>query len=192
MRHDNFIHPARGLRIRSRGTLPHWEIEDSTYFVTFRLRDSLPREVAVMLAREKERATQQATTAAQRAEINRLFGEQLDRYLDAGHGSAILSEHGALVADALKHFDGARYELLAWCVMPNHVHVLLFVPGRAELDKIVHSWKSYTAHAIGRGVIWAREYFDRVVRGERETGRTRNYIHANPWKAGLRDWPFLG
>src|SRR6185436_12241393 len=152
MRHDNFIHPARGLRIRSRGTLPHWEIEDSTYFVTFRLRDSLPREVAVMLAREKERATQQATTAAQRAEINRLFGEQLDRYLDAGHGSAILSEHGALVADALKHFDGARYELLAWCVMPNHVHVLLFVPGRAELDKIVHSWKSYTAHAIGRGV----------------------------------------
>src|SRR5439155_6639283 len=157
-----------------------------------RLRDSLPRDVPTMLARDRERAIASAITAAQRAELNRAFGDRLDQYLDAGSGSAILREHGTLVAESLKHFDGSRYELLAWCVMPNHVHVLFFVPGQAELDRIVHSWKSYTAHSVGRGVIWAREYFDRVVRGERELERTRNYIHANPWKAGLRDWPFLG
>ena len=76
--------------------------------------------------------------------------------------------------------------------MPNHVHVLLFVPGRAELDKIVHSWKSYTAHRIGRGVVWAREYYDHIVRSEAEFERTRQYIRANPYQAGLRDWAFVG
>jgi REP element-mobilizing transposase RayT len=192
MRHDNFIHPARGLRIRDRGRMPHWEVEDSAYFVTFRLRDSLPRDVTRMLLRDRERSMASATTAIARAEVNRAFGDRLDQYLDVGSGSSILREHADLVADSLKHFDGERYELLAWCVMPNHVHVLFFVPGAAELDRIVHSWKSYTAHRIGRGVIWAREYFDRVVRGPRELERIRNYIHANPWRAGLRDWPFVG
>ncbi|HEV2718792.1 MAG TPA: transposase, partial [Thermoanaerobaculia bacterium] len=133
-----------------------------------------------------------ARTHAQRAEIKRMFGDRLGRYLDAGFGSAILREHGALVADALKYFDGQRYELNAWCVMPNHVHVLIYVSGRAELDRILHSWKSYTAHRIGRGVIWQREYFDRIVRGTKDLEAMRDYIHANPWRAGFRDWPFVG
>jgi len=85
-----------------------------------------------------------------------MFGDRLDRYLDAGTCSAILREYGGLVADTLKYFDRQRYELDAWCVMPNHVHALIYVPGRAELDRILHSWKSYTAHRIGRGVIWQR------------------------------------
>jgi len=192
MRHDNFIHPASGLSIRSRGMLPHWEVEDSTYFVTFRLKDSLPRDVALMLARDRDRALRQAKTDAQRAEVNRFFADRLDRYLDVGCGSAILTQHGGLVVDALKHFGGQRYQLDAWCVMPNHVHVLLFVSGRAKLDKIVHSWKSYTAHQIGLGVIWQREYFDRIVRDPDELERVRDYIHANPLKAELTDWPFVG
>jgi REP element-mobilizing transposase RayT len=192
MRQDNFIYPGRGLRIRSRGVLPHWEVEDSTYFVTFRLRDSLPRDVAAMLAHDRECAIRQAKTAAQRVEVNRAFGDRLDQYLDAGSGSAILREHGAVVAEALKHFDGQRYELIAWCVMPNHVHVLFFVPGRAELNRIMHSWRSYTAHRIDRGVIWQREYFDRIVRGPEELERMTNYIHANPLRAGLKNWPFVG
>src|SRR5438128_1839740 len=78
MRHDNFIHPGHGLRIRSRGVLPHWEVEDSTYFVTFRLRDSLPRGVAIMLKHDRECAIRQAKTAAQRVEVNRAFGDRLD------------------------------------------------------------------------------------------------------------------
>lgn len=192
MHHDNFIHPARGLRIRSRGKMPHWEILDSTYFVTFRLRDSLPKDVALMLARERERAIRQCLNATQHAKVNRMFGERLDRYLDAGSGSSILREHGALIAAALRHFDGQRYDLDAWCVMPNHVHVLLFIPGQAQLDRVVHSWKSYTAHRIGLGVIWAREYYDRIVRDSRELERTRSYIRENPFKAGLKSWPYVG
>src|SRR5204862_543873 len=123
------------------------------------------------------------------AEINRAFGRQLDSYLDAGFGCAILTEHGALMANALKYFDGKRYELCAWCVMPNHVHALLFVPGRAELGKIVHSWKSYTAHRVGRGVLWAREYYDHIVRGSGELERTAEYIRANPYNAVLSSSP---
>jgi len=191
MRYNNFVHPSRGLRMRSRGTLPHWEVENSTYFVTFRLRDSLPREVAKTLMRQREAAMRQAKTAAQRAEVERMFGDRLDRYLDAGCGSAILTEHGTVVVEALKHFDGDRYELDSWCVMPNHVHVLVFVPEIARLDRVLHSWKSFTAHRIGLGAIWQREYFDRIVRDAEELERTRDYIHANPWRAGLKDWPFV-
>jgi REP element-mobilizing transposase RayT len=192
MRHDNFIHPARGLRIRNRGRMPHWEVEDSTYFVTFRLRDSLPRDVVRALVREREHVLRQAHNRVDRAEANRLLDRRLDWYLDQGHGSGLLREHGQLVADALSHFDGLRYELFAWCVMPNHVHALVHIAGLADLASIVFSWKSYTAHAIGLGPIWAREYFDRIVRDERELERTREYIHGNPRKAGLRDWPFVG
>ena len=104
MRHDNFIHPGHGLRIRSRGTMPHWEVEDSTYFVTFRLRDSLPKDVAAILVKERDQAMRQATTVAQRTEINRIFGDRLDQYLDAGSGSSILKDYGALVSEAIKHF----------------------------------------------------------------------------------------
>jgi REP element-mobilizing transposase RayT len=191
MPQERFIY-ARGLRIRDSGHLPHWEADDCSYFVTFRLRDSLPREAVVQLMRERERLLAKATSATQRMEVCRAFGWQLDAFLDAGHGSGILREHGGIVAQALKHFDRERYELLSWCVMPNHVHVLLHVPGRAELDSILHSWKSYTAHEIGLGVIWAREYFDRLIRGPKEMEETAAYIRANPEKAGLRNWAFVG
>jgi REP element-mobilizing transposase RayT len=183
---------ARGVRIRDSGRLPHWEAEDSSYFVTFRLRDSLPRAVAVQLLRERERLLAKATSSTQKMEVSRAFARRLDSFLDAGHGSGLLREHGQVVAEALKHFDGQRYALLSWCVMPNHVHVLLQVPGVARLDSILHSWKSYTAHQIGLGVIWAREYYDRVIRGAKELEETWEYIRANPEKAGLGDWPFVG
>jgi REP element-mobilizing transposase RayT len=182
---------TRGVRIRDRGRMPHWEAADSSYFVTFRLRDSLPLEVIVRLKRERAQLLAKAITVAERMEANRAFGMRLDLFLDKGYGSGILREHGSVVAAALKHFDGSRYELIAWCVMPNHVHVLFFVPGLAELDAILHSWKSYAAHRIGR-VIWAREYFDHVIRGPGELERIGEYIRENPRKAGLRDWPFVG
>ena len=76
--------------------------------------------------------------------------------------------------------------------MPNHVHVMLYVERGDDVPEIVHSWKSYTAHKIGRGVIWQREYFDRVIRSPAEFHNTRAYILANPGKAGLANWPWTG
>ena len=80
--------------------------------------------------------------------------------------------------------------------MPNHVHVLIQTLGEQSLARIVHSWKSYTAHRaneiLGRsGTFWQREYFDRIVRDEEDLRRTIEYVIENPVKAGLRDWPWV-
>ena len=92
-----------------------------------------------------------------------------------------------------------RYRLLAWVVMPNHVHVLIELIDGHPLSGIVHSWKSYTAHEINRtpgnqGKIWQREYFDRWIRNEEHNWQAVWYIHDNPVKAGLvrvqEEWPY--
>ena len=127
-----------------------------------------------------------------RARIDQAFGVRLDRELDQGYGSCLLHEHAETVAKAIKHFNGQRYELHAWCVMPNHVHVMVQIARGEDLPRVVHSWKSYSAHEIGRGVIWQREYFDRVIRSPAEFNETAAYIRANPWKAGLRNWAWVG
>ena len=189
MRHDNFI-PS--VTITSRGRLPHWQADNAIYFVTFRLRDSLPADVTRSLLAEREHLARTCCTAVERARLDAHFALRLDQALDAGHGSCLLKQHAPLMADALKHFDGSRYELHAWCVMPNHVHVLLHLQRGHDLPTIIHSWKSFTAHQIGRGVIWQREYFDRLVRGPEDYARTVAYVRGNPSKAGLREWPWVG
>jgi REP element-mobilizing transposase RayT len=118
----------------------------------------------------------------------------------AGHFGARLlqtSECASEVQDALLHFDGERYRLFAWCVMPNHVHVLVEEIGDWRLDRVVHSWKSFTANRINTrldrsGSVWMREYFDRYMRDERHFNTTVAYIEHNPVAAGFvkreRDW----
>ena len=189
MRHDNFI---PHVRRRSRGRLPHWEADDADYFVTFRLRDSLPVPIVRQLLIERAHLVQTAQTDAEQVAIDKAFAVRLDSYLDAGYGACILREHASVVASALRHFDGVRYEVHAWCVMPNHVHVLFHLASGRDLSRVVHSWKWFTAHKIGLGVIWQREYFDRVIRSPEDFRETRRYILENPIKAGLRDWPWVG
>ncbi|MEA2161925.1 MAG: hypothetical protein QOK37_52 [Thermoanaerobaculia bacterium] len=123
-----------------------------------------------------------------------MFSLRLDSYLDAGYGSCILREdrNATIVAGALQYFDGTRYDLHAWCVMPNHVHAMIYLAHGSDLERVLHSWKSYTAHKIGQGVIWQREYFDRIVRDERDFRDARNYVLNNPAKAGLRNWKWVG
>ena len=188
LRYDNFI---PHVTVKSRGRLPHWQVDDAVYFITFRLCDSLPPEIVRNLYLEREDALR-ASPKMDRARTDRAFGIRLDYYLDQGRGSCLLREHGETVANALRHFDRSRYELHAWCVMPNHVHVMVHISRGVDMPAIVQSWKSYTAHKIGRGVIWQREYFDRVVRNPTEFTETAAYIRANPFKAGLKDWPWVG
>ncbi len=100
------------------------------------------------------------------------------------------------IAESLKHFADQRYDLIAWCVMPNHVHVV-FTPFAGEtLDDILHSWKSYTAHRACEMLrltrFWAREYFDRIIRNGRDLANTIAYVRNNPSKARLTDWPWIG
>ena len=119
-----------------------------------------------------------------------------EAYLDAGHGSCVLREPvcANIVQDALLHFDGDRYRLLAWVVMPNHVHVLTQpLPGHGLAD-ILQTWKRYSALHINRhlgrtGPLWRREYWDRFIRDERHYAAAVAYIEENPVKAGLAQAP---
>jgi len=126
---------------------------------------------------------------------------RIERYLDQGHGQAFLKvgEVARMVQDSLLKFDGIRYRLFAWVVMPNHVHTLMSRFDENELRNILHSIKSYTAHEankiLGRvGQFWIEDYFDRFMRNQRHFERTVRYIENNPVKAGLcrepGDWPY--
>ena len=104
-----------------------------------------------------------------------------------------------LVQDALLYFDGERYELPAWVVMPNHVHALLIPLQGRTLTGILHSWKSFTSNKanklLGReGDFWQPDYFDRFIRHARHYEDAIEYIESNPVKAGLgvnnEDWEF--
>jgi REP element-mobilizing transposase RayT len=102
-----------------------------------------------------------------------------------------------LVAGALTHFDGERYGLLAWCVMPNHVHAVFRPLEGFALSAILHSWKSFTASAANRvlgrkGEFWQAESYDHLVRDGDDLANQVRYVAQNPCKAGLAEWPWVG
>ncbi|MEQ1755479.1 MAG: transposase [Micropepsaceae bacterium] len=127
--------------------------------------------------------------------------KRIEVLLDQGRGHRHLADArvAASVETALLHFDGQRYRLHAWCVMPNHIHVLVTPQGTNTLSKILQSWKSFTGNRaneiLGRkGTFWAPDYHDRFIRDEAHFGTAVNYIALNPVKAGLcstaEDWRY--
>jgi len=160
--------------------------------VTFRLADSLPQKVIDNWRAELGHGNPKAETELRR---------RIARCEDAGHGACLLGKpgHAELVENALLHFDGSRYRLLEWCIMPNHVHVILAQLEETTLDQIMKSWKSYTARKINEvekrtGALWERDYHDRYIRDSEHMENARHYVRNNPVKAGLcaepDDWRF--
>lgn len=190
---------------RWRGYLPHLESSQPTYFVTFRLADSLPLAVVAQLREERQllwktsRAVTESASAQVRLESLRTLLRKTERWLDRGVGACYMRDPqiAGIVADAMLHFRGTRYRLRAWCVMPNHVHAVFSPVGGYSLATIVQSWKSFSALAanqrLGRkGRFWQREYFDHLVRDEASLQRIVRYVRENPEKAGLRNWTWVG
>ena len=179
----------------TRRNLPHWQQIGKTYFVTFRLADSIPSTKLSELESEREawlRHHPEPWTDAERKEYYERFSAKIEEWLDAGSGSCVLREEraSAIIADALKHFNGERYKLGAWVVMPNHVHAIITPLKGFDLSEILHSWKSYSAHEINRllgrtGQLWQRESYDHIVRNERALFKIEEYIDQNPAKAGI-------
>lgn len=111
-------------------------------------------------------------------------------------GSCLLQDPRAasIVQKTLLHFEGTRYNLLTWCVMPNHVHVLCTPSASHNFSRVLHSWKSFSAHeinkALGRnGPLWERESFNHLVRTAEQLQRIADYIDQNPVAAGFCDDP---
>ncbi|MBI5571512.1 MAG: transposase [Desulfomonile tiedjei] len=128
-----------------RRKLPHWRLEGSVYFVTWRLAKTQTR---------------------------------------------LRPEERTLVADAIRYFEGRRYELLAYVVMDDHVHVLVHPLADNSLKQILHSWKSFTAKALRdagdrSAPVWQDESFDRIVRDDADLMEKAQYILGNPSKR----WP---
>jgi putative transposase len=116
--------------------------------------------------------------------------------LDRGQQPLTVIERDRL-AQVLRHFDRIRYELGAYVVMNDHVHVLLQPHPAFALERIMHSWKSYSA-ALMRGAqrtgrIWQREYYDRIVRNEAELRDKVEYIRTNPQRRwpGIDEYPWV-
>ena len=158
--------------------------------ITFRIGDSMPHEVLKKMEAEVRELPESRQAIALR--------EKQQFYLDQGSGCCALShpELAECMLNAFRHHDGERYDLLAWSIMPNHVHVLIHA--KEELAKIVQSWKSYTGkwalkhnRLFNLGIpsdlksFWQPEYWDRFIRNEEHFDRTVQYILENPEKAGL-------
>ena len=150
------LSPAPVHKHQGENTLPHWETDNAIYAVTFRLNDSVPKEVRETWDAEREDLRLKSESGSiSGEEANRLtwlHSEKVEAWLDAGHGSCVFRDPGCaqLMADVLKHFDGQRYRLDAWCVMPNHVHAVVMPHAGHSLSDIVHSWKSYSAQQLNQ------------------------------------------
>ena len=175
----------------SRGFLPHFEQDGFTQFITFRLADSVPQNVL-----DKWRGELEAGDITD-ADMRR----RIEYYLDQNYGESWLKI--PLVANALQEtllkWDGERYRLISWVIMPNHGHVLLMPFEGYRVSDIMHSIKSFTAHFGNeflnrKGRFWAKEYFDRYIRDQRHFANTIAYIENNPVKARLckspEQWPY--
>ncbi len=196
-----------------RRNLPHIQPPGATFFVTFRLTGSIPAKVLALLHAEAQRLhseLERLPASSERAERQyqeerRFFGKW-DALLDRGQGPDWLrqSEIARLVAQALHYSDGQHYELLGFCIMPNHVHVVLTPLLKTDdayypLAGIMHSIKGFTARGANRllgrsGAFWLHESYDHCVRDEAELNRIITYMVNNPVKAGLvtewQAWPW--
>jgi REP element-mobilizing transposase RayT len=175
-----------------RGYLPHRDEPGLTQFVTFHLADSFPESLRSEWGHFAK------------IEDDREQRKQLEAYLDKGRGECHLRrpEIAGLVEDNFRRFSGegcdsqgcapgapGRYELRAWVVMPNHVHVL-FKVGIAPMSEIIGAWKKHTGRLANKrlgkqGAFWAEDYFDVFMRDAEHERQTVRYIENNPVKAKL-------
>src|SRR5262249_23286311 len=142
----------------SRGYLPHFDAPGVQQFVTYRLADAMPAE------RRSE------WEAFRHLDDEREKRKKFEEYLDRGYGEWCLRDPGidALVQENLLYFDGKDYRVLAWAIMPNHVHALVEI-WQKPLSEVVQSWKSYTAKKANillrrTGAFWQEDYFDTYMR----------------------------
>ena len=191
------------------GSLPHWFKQGATYAVTFRLADSIPQSVLSTysdersmleeIERKAEEEGEETTARDARLKIEGLYSARMEEALEMGYGECHMKrpEIAGIVRDAILRFEGERFELAAWCVMPNHVHLLIKPLGEHSLPDILQGMKLFSAKeankVLGReGAFWQKESYDHIIRDGEELAMQKRYVLKNPGKAGLVDWEFVG
>ena len=184
---------------RTRGYLPHIEAPKETYFVTFRLYDSLPQSVLVRYQKEFQ-LEKSPNISAPWIAFNH-YEAKIEKYLDSSYGQCWLRDPkiARLIADAFRKQDGNWYDLHAYTIMPNHVHILFTLKGTKILCEIIRNWKGATSFFANQllqrsRTFWQREYFERIVKSQRKFEYIIRYIFRNPVKPGLCnevfEWPW--
>ncbi len=192
----NYNFPPKSIRSNlgwyDRGYIPHFDGGAITQFLTFRLFDSLPNEIL-------ERWREETSGKGEEGKI--IFRKNVENFLDKGYGECFLkNENAAKIAQqSLLYYHEKKFQLIAWVIMPNHLHFLATMFENVELRAVAHSIKSYMAHEINKtlnrsGQLWQHEPFDRYIRNRQHFANVVKYIENNPVKAGLcreaRDWKF--
>jgi len=176
----------------SRGYLPHFDGGQLAQFITFRLYDSLPREIVV---RWKENLKLE-----QSSEAKSVMRRKIEAYLDKGYGECHLRDPriADLMQENLWHHDGVKYRLLAWVLMPNHVHLVVDVRD-TPLSRLVKHWKSGAARKANlvlgrRGAFWQEDYFDTRIRDGPHLAQAirRPPCDPYPWDGAGNVQPFQG
>lgn len=191
----------------SRGYPPHVKREWASYFITFRLNDSLPQAVLLKLqgnraerlrrlyALQEQQKTDGKTSQGTESleEIERDYFREVEAFLDRGSVECVLRrpDIAEVVASSLNFFEGQRYRLDAWVVMPNHVHIVLWPMPNHALSEILHSWKRFTSREANKllqrvgETFWQPESYDHWIRDDKEHPRCCRYTVNNPVKARL-------
>ena len=196
----SYLDPYTPVEVR-RNRLPHWQQGHKFIFATWRLGDSIPKAKLDLWRQErglwlKHHPRPWDARTAKRYHVR--FSRRIEDWLDQGSGSCILKDPALarIVADALRYFDGQRYELASFVVMPNHVHVLFRPLGSHRLANIMSCWKGFTGHRIRKktgtsGKLWQKDYWDRLIRNPLHFLKCLEYIRENPGRAGLGEGEFV-
>lgn len=173
--------------VRDRGYLPHFE-NRAIQFITFRLYDSVPKE----LIEEWKTVLAMENDVEHPTDVARQMHKLVDKFEDSGYGQCFLADSRVsdMMEQTLKHDDGKKYDVISYCIMPNHVHVMIRVYEGVSLSSILHTWRSYSAHEANKilersGEFWMKDYYDRYIRDARHYAAVVQYIKDNPSKAGL-------
>ena len=193
-----FFDPLQSVSHLSGGNLPHWRQDGTTYFVTFRLEDSLPKEKIDQWKHERDAwleenpkpnvdAMPSSRLIEWQKEYRNRFTQRFETWLDAGSGSCLLeqSDFRNIFVETVQQKNGIQYWLDGFVVMPNHVHILVTPVGQNELSSIIRSWKSISARRINemrqsKGSVWQKESFDHIVRNATSLMKFQQYIEDNP------------
>jgi REP element-mobilizing transposase RayT len=202
--------PANDIRYQRH--LPHYHPEVYPLFVNFRLADSLPLSVMLDLKKQREQELRSATLQ-ERIEIENKYFFHSDEWLDRCKSGPRWFQHdnvAQITMDEIKNMEGIQYKLIACCIMPNHVHMLvesLIVEaanhsGKSAKYPVTDTFrllKDRTARKANlelerTGSFWQHESYDHYTRDGEELNRTILYVVNSPVKAGLvkewKDWKF--
>lgn len=189
-----FYNPYADIR-HTGDRLPHWQQAGAVYFVTFRLGDALPSNLLSQWETDRDawfRYHPKPWSVDIEREYHQRFSQKIENWLDAGHGACLLQQSGCanIVAETLRYFDEVRITMISFVVMPNHVHSLFALNPEWTLERLLLSWKRFSAREINKlvarsGRLWQRDYFDRLIRDEKHFANCIRYIRRNPERARL-------